>query len=144
MQQAPGWYGTYGDARIASWKQIKLKNSRIDVDDMRIQLANQPRLYREVIGDAFRVLRLQHNVVTVAPEHLDDEVVRLAPQLVFCSRLTPAVHVHPLAWVMLYPEGKPDAVISLGGRCRTVADLELNGLLAIIDRTERMAQLHGS
>ena len=144
MRQARRWHGTYGDAHIASWKQIKLKNSWIDVDDMRILLANQPRLYREVIGDAFYALRPQHDVVTVAPEHLDDEVVRLAPQLVFCSQLTLAVQVHPLAWVMLYPEGKPHAVICLSGRCRTVADLELSDLLAIIDRTERMAQLHGS
>ena len=139
MRQAPEWHGTYRDGLTASWKQIKLKNSRIDVDDMRILLANQPRLYHEVIGDAFRALRPQHDVVTVALEHLDDEVVRLAPQLVFCSELTPAVHVHPLGWVMLHPEGKPHALICLGGRCRTVADLELNGLLAIVNRTERLA-----
>ena len=111
---------------------------------MRILLANKPRLYREVIGDACRALRPQHHVVTVAPENLDDEVVRLAPHLVFCSRLTPAVHVHPLAWVMLYPDDKPRAVICLGGRCSTVADLEFNGLLSIIDGAERLVQLRGS
>ncbi len=107
---------------------------------MCILVANEPRAYREVMAAAFHELCPQHDVITIAPDDLDAEVVRLDPQLVLCSQLTPAVHAHPLAWVMLYPDGETRAEIWIGGQSSTVADLEFNSLLAIIDETEGLAQ----
>ena len=111
------------------------------MDTMRILLANEPRAYREVIAAAFQQLRPQHEVTTVAPNDLDAEVVRLDPQFVLCSRLTPGVQTRPIAWVMLYPEGEPWAMIYMEGQRTTVPNLEFSRLLAIIDQTEELAQL---
>ena len=111
------------------------------MDDMRILLANEPRAYREVMAAVFQQLLPQHQVLTVAPDDLDAEVVRLDPQLVLCSSLTPAVQAHPLVWVMLYPGGETRAEISIGGEHTTVGDLEFNSLLSIIDQTECLAGL---
>ncbi len=111
------------------------------MDDLRILLANEPRAYREVMAGAVQQLRPQHEVVAVAPDDLDAEVLRLDPQLVLCSHLTPAVQAHPLTWVMLYPGGETRAEISIGGEHTTVGDLEFNSLLSIIDQTEHLAQL---
>ena len=122
----------------------KVVESLLNMTNMCILVANEPRAYREVMAAAFHELRPQHNVITVAPDDLDAEVVRLDPQLVLCSQLIPAVQVHPLAWVMLYPDGETRAEICIGGQFSTVADLEFNSLLAIIDQTEGLAQTQES
>ena len=111
------------------------------MDTMRIVLANEPRSYREVIAAAVRQLRPQHEVITVAPDDLDAEIVRLDPQLVLCSRPTPAVQTYPIAWVLLYPDGETWAAIHMDGRRTTVLDLEFNRLLAIVDQMEQQPQL---
>jgi hypothetical protein len=55
---------------------------------MRVLVANEPTIYREVISAAFRVLRPCIQVFTAEPEELDQEFSRLQPQLVVCCRLT--------------------------------------------------------
>jgi hypothetical protein len=106
---------------------------------MRIIVANEPRSYREVIAAAVQTLRPHIEVVLTTAEDLDREVIRLEPQLVVCSRLTPAVQSRPLTWIMLYPEGRTEAVINLGGHSTTVNDLEFDRILSIIDETEHLA-----
>jgi hypothetical protein len=106
---------------------------------MRILVANEPRSYREAIAGALRVLCPHLEVIVVEPEDLDREVVRLAPNVVLCSRLTEAVETRPLAWVVLYPNGETWAVISIAGRCHTIsADLPFTRLLSVIDEVERL------
>ena len=106
--------------------------------DMRILVANEPRSYREVIASTLQVLRPHLEVILVEPEDLDRDVVRLAPNLVLCSRLTETVETHALAWVVLYPNRETRAVISIAGQCHTVStDLPFPGLLSVIDEVER-------
>jgi hypothetical protein len=105
---------------------------------MRIVVANEPRSYREVIAAAVQALRPHIEVILVRPDSLEREVNRLEPQLVVCSELTPAVQERPLAWIMLYPEGKTETIISISGRTTTVGDLEFDRLLALIDEAERI------
>lgn len=105
---------------------------------MRILVANEPRSYREVIAAAVQALRPHIEVILAAPDTLDREVSRLDPQLVVCSALTVAVQQQPLSWIMLYPEGKTESVISIAGKTTTVGDLEFDRLLALIDETERL------
>jgi hypothetical protein len=95
---------------------------------VRILVGNEPRSYREVI--------------IVAPEDLDGAVVqrRPRPQLVLCSRLTEVVETRGLAWVLLYPHGEAHVVISIAGRRQTAPDLDLDGLLCLIDQTELLAR----
>ncbi len=108
-------------------------------NSMRIVLANEPRAYREVMAAAVQELRPQHQVIAVVPDALDDEVLRLKPALVLCSRLTQVVQGYPLAWIMLYPDGETRALISIAGQSSAVDDLDFNGLLAVIDETERLS-----
>jgi hypothetical protein len=56
------------------------------VDGMQILPVNELRVYRDVIGDAFRVLRPHHDVVTVASEDIDDAVRRLDPSAAVSPR----------------------------------------------------------
>ena len=109
--------------------------------DMRVLLANEPRAYREVIAAALQARRRHVDVVAVEPAGLDGAVARLAPHLVVCSRPPEAVPVGPLAWVVLYPGGAPQAVVSIAGHRTTVEGIDFDGLLAIVDRTERLAQM---
>ena len=68
----------------------------------RVLLANELCSYREVMAATIGCLRPDVEVFTVEPEDLDGEVVRLAPDLVLCSWLTPMVAGLP-NWVVLYP-----------------------------------------
>jgi hypothetical protein len=67
---------------------------------MRVLVANEPTIYREVISAAFRALRPCIQVFTAEPEELDREFSRLQPQLVVCSRLTRRVELDAPAWVV--------------------------------------------
>lgn len=106
---------------------------------MRIIIANAPRSYREVIAVAVQTLRPYIEVILVAPEDLDREVKRLEPHLVVCSELTTTVQERSLAWILLYPEGKTQVVISMARQTTTVNDLEFERLLAIVDDAEHLA-----
>ena len=109
--------------------------------DMRILIANDPRSYREVIAAAVQELRPQHSVVSVAPDEVDTEICRFMPHLVVCSQLRPVVESNALAWIMLYPAGKTQSEFSIAGQRTAVPDIGFNDLLAIVDRTEQLADI---
>ncbi len=110
------------------------------MDTMRIVLANEPLSYREVMAAALGALRPQHQVFLVAPDDLDNEVTRLAPEMVVSSRSSAVVQGIARAWVMLYPDGASHAVVSIDGVRSTVEDMEFNSLLTIVDRTEQLTE----
>ena len=99
-------------------------------------LANEPRTYREVLVHALRAIRPRVEVGTVDPEDIDDEIVRLRPHLVVCSRGRAALREGVLTWVMLYPDGENRAeVVTAGGRAMLVG-LRFDDFLSIVDGTE--------
>jgi hypothetical protein len=114
----------------------------IGVRDMRVLVANEPTVYREVISAAFRELRPGVEVFTAEPEVLDREFSRLKPQLVVCSRLTRRVELDArVVWVLLYPHGASHAVVGcLDGRRTTLARIDFDTLLSILDDTRRMGK----
>jgi hypothetical protein len=62
------------------------------MEKMRALIANEPRVYREVISDVLMRLRpLIEVFCCVEADDLDREVARLGPHLVICSRLTDSV-----------------------------------------------------
>ncbi len=105
---------------------------------MRILVANEPRSYREVIAAAVQALRPHIEVVLSTSVNLERDLARLAPQLVVCSGLSPSIGSRTLTWIVLYPEGKSQAVISIGGKSTTLDDLEFDHLLRIVDQTEKL------
>lgn len=107
------------------------------MEPFHVLVVNELRYYREVITNVVLVLRPDIEVRTAEPELLDHELIHLDPDLVVCSRATPTIRTRCPAWVELYPDGEPLAVVCIGGQSSTVHDIELDGLLSIIDRAEQ-------
>ncbi len=109
---------------------------------MRILVANEPCVYREVLAASFQALRPEFEVIEAEPGDLDGEIERLDPHLVVCSELTEAVRSRPLAWVQLYPDGTDNSrsLVCIRGECTEVDSLKLADLLAIIDQVELLPQ----
>jgi hypothetical protein len=91
--------------------------------------------YREAIAAAFRVLRPGVEVFEAEEENLDQEVGRLGPDLVVCSRLTARVEDSVPNWVELYPGCGSRSFVSLRGERSTIEEIQLSDLLHIVDRT---------
>jgi hypothetical protein len=106
----------------------------LTMETFHILVANELRYYREVLANAVLMLRPDIDVRTVEPELLDHELIQLNPDLVVCSRVTPTIRTRCSAWVELYPDGEPVAVVCTDGQSSIVHDIELDGLLSIIDR----------
>lgn len=105
---------------------------------VRVLVANEPTIYREVISGALRELRPDVEVFTAAPEDLDGEFLRLLPRLVVCSVLTALVERDASAWIELYPGGTSGAVVGgLDGRRYILGGPDFSDLLSILDDATR-------
>src|SRR5215208_2202645 len=91
----------------------------------RILVANELTSYRQSIAIVLRELD---------PEALDEEVARLVPDLVVCSRVTAVVRQRAANWIELYPECKPFSTICIGGEHTAIEDIELADLLSVCAR----------
>lgn len=106
---------------------------------MRVIVANEPEVYREVISAALKLLRPRAEVFTAEPRDLDRECLRLLPQFVVCSRLTEAVERMAPAWVELYPGHGSLSEVGVRGRRSVVERVGLADLLAVLDAAESPA-----
>ncbi len=104
---------------------------------MRILLANEPRSYREAFADAFRALRPHVEVITVEPEAIEEEVLRLRPDVVVCSRTTPAIRTAASSWMEVLVEN--EALLVRTSETGQFYDLNpgFETLLAFVDRSEK-------
>ena len=98
-----------------------------------IVFANEPLVYRQALTRAIQAHRPGLQVVAVEPDELDAAVQQHAPLLVICDRLTQLVETC-VAWVLLYPGGAREVISSLSGVRESTADLDLDALLAFVDR----------
>ena len=106
---------------------------------MCVLVANEPRLYREVIATTLQELEPDVEIRLVDPETLDFRVKVDAPDLVFCSRATSRVVDEVPVWAEVYPEGKPLLVVGMNvGKVRLTAieDNGLPNLLWIVDQAK--------
>lgn len=107
---------------------------------LRVMVSNAPRSYRDAMAATLAQLRPEMEVVVVEPDRIDGELSRLAPDVLLCSGLTPLVETAVPVWVDLYPGGVRTAVVCEDGRLSTFPDMDLRGLLELLDRTQsRMA-----
>lgn len=90
------------------------------------------RVYREVIGAAIQLLRPQVEVTTISLEALEQEVARLDPQVVLCSRDRPANLTPEVAWAKI--------PINLGPQW---SKFTVPTLLEVIDRAEETSSAEG-
>ena len=101
---------------------------------MRALIANEPAIYREAISAALEELRPGIEVFTAEPKDLEDEFLRILPQLVVCNRLTKRVELDAPVWVELYPDGASHAVVrSLDGSRTTLSSMNFDTFLSILD-----------
>jgi len=110
------------------------------MDGLRILLGNEPLAYREVLQTAVALLRPAVQVSVVEPADLDGAVRRWQPHLVVCSRSEGAPG-GPLGWVVLYPEGQSAAHVRVDSEEVALPDMELDGLMALIDRISLLVRM---
>lgn len=99
-----------------------------------VLIANSPLSYREAIANVLQELCPTSKVVMAEPEALDVEVDRVVPRVVVCSRATPRVREKAFVWIELYPDEERLAVISVGNRCSTIPEIQLDDLISAVDR----------
>lgn len=110
----------------------------------RVLLANEPRSYRQAIAGALQALRPDVEFEEIEPESLDAEVGRLAPQLVICSHVTPAVRAAASSWVELYTDYGSISSVSIRLERSKVEGIEISDLLQIVDRVVASALMEES
>ena len=104
---------------------------------MRILLANEPRAYRDVISGTLEALHPDLDVLTAEPAELDEEVLRVSPHLVICSRITPVVESKAPVWIELYPGHTSGAVVELMGEREAIPEMNFEKLLSTVERAKR-------
>lgn len=97
-------------------------------------LATEPRSYRQAIAHILRALRPGLDVDETDQASLDRELRRGVPELVICSRATPAVQGKASAWVEPYTDDGPLSSVAIGRERSTVPGIELEDILRIVDR----------
>jgi hypothetical protein len=100
-----------------------------------VLVANEPLLYRDVLGSVLPRLRPNLTVLLVDPADLDEAVARLRPQLVICSELTDAVRQFASAALVLDPAGTRCTVLTVDGQHQVLRHPRLSDLLAAVDAT---------
>ena len=104
---------------------------------MRILIAIEPRSYGQVIGNAVEKLRPHLKVVVVEPEDLVSEAERLQPEMLFSHLKGSEMPTHHVgAWVALSVEPDIPSVTSVDGSLKEIENIDLDGLLAIVDEAE--------
>jgi hypothetical protein len=105
-----------------------------------VSLEDEYRSYREVIGATIRILRPCAEVATADLGALGEELARVDPHLVICSRRKPASSDGVVAWVELSLGLAEPARICISGHYSEQPNPTLETLLAIIDEAERLIQ----
>ena len=108
---------------------------------MRILVAVNPRMYRELIGLSLHKHRPDAEVLIYPPESLDSEIGRFGPHLVVLDDnggTAPDGLSEVLYRVEILLGVSLDARISVDGRAREVKDICTEDLLAVVDEAEKM------
>ncbi len=102
----------------------------------RVLMANELTSYRQTIALVIRELRPEVEVIEADSGVLNQQVLRMSPDLVICSRVTSLVRDRVPNWVELYPDCQPLSTFCIGGESSTVDDVQLSDLLSLVDRME--------
>ena len=108
---------------------------------MRILVAVEPRMYREVIALSLHQHRPDAEVLMCPPEALEGEIGRFGPNLVVIDDngdTAPDGLSEVLYRVEILLGASMDARISVDGRAREVKDICIEDLLAVVDEAGKM------
>lgn len=105
-----------------------------------VLVANEPRLHREALAGALALLRPEAEVIDVEPWAINGEVARRRPDLAICSTRYLTVEASVPSWVLLYPNGAKQVVVSVDGECAESADVSLGELATVVDRARTVGR----
>ena len=108
---------------------------------MRILVAVEPRMYREVIALSLHQHRPKAEVLICPAEALEGEIGRFGPHLVVIDDnggFAPDGLSEVLYRVEILLGVSMDARISVDGQAREVKDICIEDLLAVVDEAEKM------
>ena len=108
---------------------------------VRILVAVEPRMYREVIALSLHQHRPDAEVLICPPESLEGEIGRFGPHLLVLDDnggTAPDGLSEVLYRVEILLGAGMDARISVDGRAREVKDIGTEDLLAVVDEAEIM------
>jgi hypothetical protein len=105
---------------------------------VRILVAVDPRMYREVLALSLHQYRPNAEVLLCPPEVLDRETGRFEPHLVVLDDTAPDGLSGVLYRVEILLGASMDAKIIVDGRAREVNDICIEDLLAVVDEAEKM------
>lgn len=117
-----------------SGEEYESKGIRILVSYEKSHLA-----YRDVIADGIRKARPHNDVRTVYLQVLRDEIARLDPHLVICSRPNNG-SAGSRAWITLAPEPGDPSEVCIAGQRQTLENPGFDKLLSIVDETEQLVR----
>ena len=102
----------------------------------RILMANELESYRQSIALVLRELRPDVEVIEADSGTLNQQVLRVSPGLVVCSRVTSLIKDRVPNWVELYPDCESLSTLCIGGESSTVDEVQLSDLISLVDRLE--------
>ena len=109
---------------------------------MRILVSFEPEYlaYQGAIAASIRILRPLTEVQTTTPNALGEEVERLDPELVICTRPNTVDPGGRIAWVELSLESTRPSKVCVGGRHSEPTNPTLEVMLEVIDEIEKLTQ----
>ena len=108
---------------------------------VRILVAVEPRMYREVIALSLHQHRPDAEVLICPPESLEGEIGRFGPHLLVLGDnggTAPDGLTEVLSRVEILLAASMDAKISVDGQAREVNNICTEDLLAVVDEAEKM------
>lgn len=94
-----------------------------------------------MIAAGIALLRPSIEVATTGSEELAQEIARINPQVVVSSQSEATSPAPVQAWVQVPTDPAQPAEVLFGGHRRTVSELTLEAMLAIIDEAEQSQPL---
>jgi hypothetical protein len=111
-----------------------------ETEMVRVLVTVEPRMYREAIALALQRARPRSEVMLVSAESLDEQVDGFDPHVLVRNDSDGEIPERLLGSVVLrvevlYTDGMA-ARISVGGRCYTIEDANMDDLLSLLDEAE--------
>jgi len=102
---------------------------------VRVLVAIEPQMYREVLAFHIRQQRPRSEVVLASPQTLQAEAERMKPHMIVADEVSAELKEMVVLWMQVRKDESLDATIGDGGDA-TIDDVTLQDLLAAVDKTE--------
>ncbi len=102
---------------------------------VRVLVAIEPHMYREVLAFHISQQRPQSEITLASPQTLEATAERIRPHLIVANEVPPMLKEMGF-WVEVPTDGWLDTHISADGYSATLHDVSLEDLVAVVDKAE--------